>query len=105
MILHRITPLPRDLRRAASVVAIALVAVVTTSVMTDCAGSGGSGRLVEVFDNGPVVRDADGKFTMIRGPSEGYVWVGASESPPTGKSWREVNPDDLSPEDRARIRR
>lgn len=56
----------------------------------------GEHRLVEVFDNGPVGGP--------RGPSEGYIWIGENQNPPPGKTWAQVDPDTLTPEQRKRIR-
>lgn len=77
-------------------------------VLVQCSRGGWGGgreRLVEVFDNGPPMRRADGTSVQNAGPSEGYRWVGAGDEPPEGKHWREVNPDELTAEQRARIRR
>lgn len=53
-------------------------------------------RLVEVFDNGPVGGPA--------GSSEGFIWVGESDMPPPGKSWRPTDPAALTQEQKKRIR-
>lgn len=53
-------------------------------------------RLVEQFDNGPIGGPP--------GASEGYRWVGTSDHPSPGKSWKTVDPDALTPEQRQRIR-
>lgn len=59
-------------------------------------GCQGGARLVEVFDNGPVGGP--------QGESQGYRWVGADDMPPEGHTWKPVDFETLTPEERARIR-
>lgn len=82
-----------------------LVAAFALAFVTQCSRNWGRTRLVEVFDNGPILPGPDGTPRMSPGPSEGYRWVGEGESPNPGMSWRTVNPDDLTPEERARVPR
>jgi len=70
-------------------------AVFLIVLVAGLAGCGGK-RLVEVFDSGPV----GGK----QGPSEGYIWVGQSDLPPPGKTWKPTDPSALTDEQRKRIR-
>lgn len=37
---------------------------------------------------------------MTPGPSEGYLRVAEDASPPPGKQWRTITPNDLTPEER-----
>ncbi len=86
-------------------VALTLVALLAfAAVLVKCSQAGGKQRLVEVFDNGPLVRGPDGKTHFQGGPSEGYIWVREDDLPPPGKNWRPVNYDELSAEQRQRIR-
>jgi hypothetical protein len=91
--------------RLTVVAGLVLGGAVLSLVLVQCSRGGGRERLVEVFDNGPLVRGADGRFAPQPGPSEGYRWVGAGDEPPEGKHWRVVNFDELTAEQRARIRR
>lgn len=84
---------------------LAVAGVVVVLFVAQCSRGGGRERLVEMFDNGPLVRGADGRLVPQPGPSEGYRWVGAGEEPPEGKHWRVVNFDELTAEQRARIAR
>ncbi len=53
-------------------------------------------RLVEVYDNGPV---------GAQPTSNGYyIWVGKDDLPPPGNSWKPVDYDALTPEQRSKIR-
>jgi hypothetical protein len=56
-------------------------------------------RLVEQFDNGPLL---PGGFSNP-GPSEGYYWVRESDGPSPGKQWRQVDPDTLTTAQRKQI--
>jgi len=86
------------------IVYMVLTAAFAVVFVTQCSRNWGRTRLVEVFDNGPILPGPDGKPQMTRGPSEGYRWVGENESPNPGKSWRAVNPNDLLPDQRKQIR-
>lgn len=69
------------------------VCVASAAVMLGCRPAP---RLVEQFDNGPPGGP--------EGESEGYRWVGADDRPTEGKCWKTVDPDTLTPQQRARIR-
>ena len=91
--------------RRGIMVALTLVALLAIAVvLVKCSRAGGKQRLVEVFDNGPLVREPDGTTHLQGGPSEGFIWVGKDDRPPPGKNWRPVNYDELSAEQRQRIR-
>jgi hypothetical protein len=90
--------------RLTVVAGLLLGGAVLSLVLMQCSRVGGRERLVEVFDNGPPMRRADGTSVQNSGPSEGYRWVGAGDEPPEGKHWRVVNFDELTAEQRARIR-
>ena len=91
-------------QRRLLVVFMVLVAAFAAAFLTQCSRNWGRTRLVEQFDNGPILPGPDGKPQFNPGPSEGYRWVGENDSPPPGKQWRTVNPNDLSPEQRGQIR-
>lgn len=91
-------------QRKLLVLFIVLVAAFAAAFVTQCARGWGRTRLVEQFDNGPILPGPDGKPRMNTGPSEGYLRVAEDASPPPGKQWRTVNPNDLSPEQRKQIR-
>jgi hypothetical protein len=76
------------------IVAFAVLAgVVSLAALRGCHGGQ---RLVEVFNNGPVGGPPGG--------SDGYRWVRADDLPSAGKSWKPVDIDTLTPEQRKRIR-
>ena len=91
-------------QRIALIVFLLLAGGLVVSFVVQCSRNWGRTRLVEVFDNGPMLPGPDGTPRMTPGPSEGFRWVGEHESPSPGKTWRTVNPADLTPEERQRIR-
>jgi len=97
--------LPGKTQRRLLIVFMVLTLAFAGAFVTQCSRNWGRTRLVEVFDNGPILPGPDGKPRMAPGPSEGYRWVGENESPNPGKSWRTANPADLTPEERARVPR
>ncbi len=85
------------------VLAAGFVLAFVTQCSRGWAPLGGRTRIVEQFDNGPILPGPDGKPRMNPGPSEGYRRVGEDASPPPGKQWRTINPNDLTPEERKRL--
>lgn len=94
----------RSGQRRLLVVFTVLAAAFTVALLTHCSRHSGRTRLVEQFDNGPMLIGPDGKPQLNPGPSEGYRWVGEHDEPTAGKHWRTVDENDLSPEQRKRIR-
>lgn len=80
-------------RRVAAIAAVVLFGLAVTLLIRGCHSDP---RLVEQFDNGPVGGP--------RGESEGYRWVGQHDEPTAGKTWKPVDPDTLTPDQRKRIR-
>jgi hypothetical protein len=89
------------------IVFLVLTGILVVSLVARCASGsgplGGRTRIVEQFDNGPILPGPDGRPRMQQGPSEGYLRVAEDASPPPGKSWRTINPKDLSEEERKRL--
>ena len=80
--------------RFAATLSAALAAVL---LLCGCAAKT---RLIEQFDNGPLT--ATGFASP--GRSEGLFWVKVTDAPGPGKSWRSVDPDNLTPEQEAGLR-
>ena len=53
------------------IVYMVLTAAFAVVFVTQCSRNWGRTRLVEVFDNGPILPGPDGKPQMTPGPSEG----------------------------------
>ena len=58
-------------------------------------------RIVEQFNTGP----AGGPWGHASGNIECYLWVRKNDNPPPGSGWADVDPNSLTDEQKARIRR
>lgn len=76
---------------------VALLVVCVGLTLAGCTGCSGGGRLVEVYNNGPV--GGPGPT-----PAGYYLWVGEDELPTMGQGWKAVDHATLTPEQKARIR-